>query len=100
MSYVIYEKESTLFVRIFRNGYWQEADYKTEGAAKSAFNRLVMKGKAGHATHAIAERSHFHKHIEKTRKTRNILNPKAGEWDIPVNTPRSCDPGSELYHTM
>jgi hypothetical protein len=35
-----------------------------------------------------------------TRTTRNILNPEAGEFEIPINTPYFCDPGSETYHCM
>jgi len=35
-----------------------------------------------------------------TRTTRNILNPEAGEFEIPINTPYYCDPGSETYHCM
>lgn len=108
MSYVIYEKESTLFVRILRNGYWQDASYKTEGAAKAAFNRMKRDGcsyngkpfKPTDATHAIAERGLFHATIEKKRMTRNILNPDAGEFEIPVNTPAYMDPGCESYHSM
>lgn len=34
------------------------------------------------------------------RITCNILNPAAGHWCIPINTPRYCDPGSEAYHSM
>lgn len=35
-----------------------------------------------------------------TRTTRNILNPDAGEFEIPYDTPLACDPGSETYHSM
>lgn len=107
MSYVIYEIESTRFVRVMRDGYWQDAEYATKGAATAAFNRLVAKADAKDRSgwtfkqaHAIAERGYFHKHIEKMRKTRNILNPQAGEFEVPVNTPLCCDPGSETYHSM
>ena len=50
--------------------------------------------------YAIAEASDFKQNIEKTRTTRNILNPNGKEFEIPVNTPNSCDPGSETYHCM
>lgn len=108
MSYVIYEVESTRFLRILRNGYWQDADYKTQGAAKAGLNRHLAKlakneGKLGATVpveYAISERSVFHKTIEKTRQTRNILNPKGGVIEIPVNTPDCCDPGTETYHSM
>jgi hypothetical protein len=50
--------------------------------------------------YAIAEYTDFKENIEKTRTTRNILNPNGKEFEIPVNTPNSCDPGSETYHCM
>ncbi len=50
--------------------------------------------------YAIADAVDFHNNIEKTRMTRNILNPNSEEFAIPVNTPNSCDPGSETYHCM
>jgi len=36
--------------------------------------------------------------FEPMKLTRNILNPEAGEFYIPANTPNCCDPGSETYH--
>lgn len=105
MSYVIFEKDSTRFVRILRNGYWQDADYKTKGAATAAFNTMVRKADAkdgsGHkfqTEHDIAERGYFHAHIEKTETKRNLLSGK--EFTQPVNTPLCCDPSSETYHSM
>ena len=103
MSYVIYEKVTTRFLRILRNGYWQDAVYETEGAAKAALTRLgkgTAKAKIDATQFAISERGVFHATIEKKRKTRNILNPAAGEFEVPVNTPACCDPSSELYHSM
>lgn len=99
--YVIYDKDTTYFLRVFKNGYWQDAQYETQGAAKAALTRLSKKeGEAKAAQYRIAEKNEFHSKIEKTRKTRNILNPSAGEFDIPVNTPACCDPGTETYHSM
>lgn len=50
--------------------------------------------------YAIADAVDFHNNIEKTRMTRNLLNPNSKEFAIPMNTPNSCDPGSETYHCM
>lgn len=106
MNYVIYELESTRFVRIFRRRHWQDAEYATMAAARAgwtAINKKLAEQKQpllSTATHGIAEKAFFHAKIEKTRKTRNILNPSAGEFDIPVNTPACCDPGTETYHCM
>lgn len=105
MAYVIYEIESTRFVRIMRNGYWQDASYKTEGAAKAAFNRIAAKWDANPKNevpfkqcHAISESSHFHSKIEKQETKHNLLSGK--EFTQPVNTPLCCDPSSETYHSM
>jgi hypothetical protein len=119
MSYVIYNLETTRFVRILRNGYWQDASYKTEGAARAAFNRFAkdypqkwVKENSRYGqkppraedapdfakTHAIAERAHFHAHIEKQETKRNLLSGK--EFTQPVNTPLACDPSSETYWSM
>jgi len=73
---------------------------KTAGAAKALITREVKKGNIVREDYAIAEREDFKKNIEKTRTTGNIMNPKAGTWEIPVNTPASCDPGTETYHCM
>jgi hypothetical protein len=34
------------------------------------------------------------------KMVRNLLNPDAGEFPIPVDTPCSCDPSTETYHCM
>ena len=40
-------------------------------------------------------------HGDDVKKTRNILNPAAGEMDISRrNWGGCCDPGSETYHSM
>lgn len=104
MAYYVYELDSTMIVRVLKKGYWQNASYKTEAAAKAGFTRLAKKAgksvKAYLKTHGIAEAVYFHKSVEKMRKTRNILNPAGGEILIPVNTPNYMDPGSEAYHSM
>lgn len=72
-----------------------------EGCTKrEAYNASREADEFNRDEWAIAEAADFHNNIEKTRTTRNILNPEAGEFEIPVNTPNSCDPGSETYHCM
>lgn len=98
MSYVIYNKESTLIHRILRNGYWQEAKYETETAAKAGLTREAKKGKLKLEDVAIAEYSHFSANIEKWETKRNLIG--GGEFRQRVNTPLCCDPSSETYHSM
>lgn len=93
-KFVIYEIESTRFVRIMRNGHWQDASYKTMGAARAAFKRLICSTE----THGIARKAYFHKYIEKSETKRHLITGK--EFSQPVNTPASCDPSTETYHSM
>ena len=95
--YLIYEKESTRIVRIMRQNFWQDAQYKSEGAAKAGFSRLAKQGKVAHATHAILEAAEFRK-IEKTETKRNLLSGK--EFTQSVNTPLCCDPSTDTYWSM
>ena len=47
---------------------------------------------------ALADSEYFHQRIEKSQLKRNLMT---GQWFAqPVNTPRSCDPSSELYWSM
>lgn len=96
MSYVIYDTTTTRFARVMRNGYWQDADYKTEGAAKRALTTIQRVHPS--QTFAIAERSEFHAKIEKQETKINLQSRK--EFTQPVNTPLSCDPSSETYWSM
>lgn len=115
MAFCVYHKESTYFLRILQGGYWQDADhFATKGAATQALNRAFKdpaKPRGAYADrdsdtvpkksdYAIMDTAEFHKSVEKKRMTRNILNPKGGEFEIPVNTPACCDPGTETYHSM
>lgn len=45
-----------------------------------------------------ADAEYFSKHIEKTRTVRNLMT--GAPVTLTANTPRSCDPSSELYWTM
>lgn len=98
MSHVIYNKETTKFLRIFRNGYWQDSIYATEGAAKAAFTRAARKDSFEPNEFAIAERGHFHKNIEKTEVRHGIVHAAGKEFEVSVNTPWTSGPWSETYH--
>lgn len=98
MRYVIFHKETTCFLRIMRNRYWQNADfYTSEAAAKSGLTRAAKKGKIKIEDYGILPIDQFLL-IEKTEIKYNLLTGK--EFQQSVNTPASCDPSTELYHTM
>ena len=53
MSYVIFDTKTTKIVRIMRNGFWQNAEYKTAGAAHAAWTRLAKQGTVLGRVHAV-----------------------------------------------
>lgn len=91
--YFIYDVESTRLVRIRRNGYWQNASYKTESAAKAGMTLLKSRG-TDVSKLAIAEDEEFNK-IEKFVIVKSLMTGEPVR--IPVNTPLCCDPSSETY---
>lgn len=64
--------------------------------------RWTRKGKGGYARiakyHAQLNDAAARKEEGKTKVVTNILSGKLVR--IPANTPRCCDPSSELYHSM
>lgn len=103
MSYVIYNKETTkLFSVPARSANMWKDSFGSKGAATRAFNAAVREEKINADEYAIAESSEFRTNIEK-QVTVKFINPHSGkpcEVTQPANTPRCCDPSSELYWTM
>lgn len=105
MSFVIFHKETTCYLRVYRNRYWQDASfYATEQAAKAGLTRAVKWStqKPGRTVinkddYAILPHDEFAK-IEKTEVKYNLLSGKA--FTQSVNTPACCDPSTETYHSM
>jgi len=99
MSFVIYNVNTTMIYRAPRT---RKEYYATEAAAKAARTRMRSISRtwtpADVKTFAIADAKFFHDHIEKQETKRNLLSGK--EFTQPVNTPRCCDPSSELYWSM
>ena len=96
MSYVIYNKETTL---ILRERAFSKEYYATERAAKAALTRFSKKDpKISRDDFAIADSKDFHENIEKMKTVKNLMSGKPME--IPVNTPNCCNPGSETYWSM
>ncbi len=96
--FVIYNVNTTQFARLWRNGYWQDAKYATETAAKAGFTRLEKKGVVNLKEFAIAEYNDFVANIEKTEEVTNMMSGKKVRQS--VNTPRCCDVSSELHWSM
>lgn len=105
MTYVIFHKDTTQYLRIFRNRYWQNADfYTSERAAKAGLTRAVKWSNAKPSRtpinadeYGILPADAF-KLIEKIEIKHDLISGKAFEQS--VNTPASCDPSTETYHSM
>lgn len=95
--YVVYEKESTRFLRLMgRSWGCYVEDYASEGAAKAALTRAVKKGIVkDRDAYDISEKSYFHRNIEKSVEKTNLMSGKT--FMEPVNTPYYCSPSSETY---
>lgn len=116
MSYVIYEKSSTLIIgKPDRNGVARpdhRKEYKTLAAAQAALTRAEniwwqKIGKFGTEPKendprfrcAIAAKAYFHQNIEKSVKKQSLMDPTK-EFMEPVNTPNYMSPASETYWSM
>ena len=109
--FYIYEKSSTYIMGKIntRTGEVRpdhRQSYKTMPAAKAALTRMSKRYRADLLDsvndpvfrYAIAEADYFHKSIEKSRKTSNMMSGKP--MVEPVNTPNYMSPSSEAYWSM
>ena len=71
--------------------------FATAASAKAAITREHRRGAIQASNFAVASCADFQK-IEKTETVQNLMSGK----DVvqSVNTPRACDPSSELYWSM
>ncbi len=109
--FYIYEKTSTYIMGKVntRTGEVRpdhRQSYKTMAAAKAALTRMSKRYRADLLDsvndpvfrYAIAEADYFHKSIEKSRTTSNMMS---GLPIVePVNTPNYMSPSSEAYWSM
>ena len=109
--FYVYEKSSTYIMGKMntRTGEVRpdhRQSYKTMAAAKAALTRMSKRYRADLLDsvndpvfrYAIAEADYFHKSIEKSRKTSNMMSGKP--IVEPVNTPNYMSPSSEAYWSM
>ena len=109
--FYIYEKTSTYIMGKVntRTGEVRpdhRQSYKTMAAAKAALTRMSKRYRADLLEtvndpvfrYGIAEAEYFHKSIEKSRKTSNMMSGKP--IVVPVNTPNYMSPSSEAYWSM
>ena len=109
--FYIYEKSSTYIMGKIntRTGEVRpdhRQSYKTMPAAKAALTRMSKRYRADLLDsvndpvfrYGIAEADYFHKSIEKSRTTSNMMSGKP--MVEPVNTPNYMSPSSEAYWSM
>jgi len=109
--FYIYEKSSTYIMGKVntRTGEVRpdhRQSYKTMAAAKAALTRMSKRYRADLLEtvndpvfrYGIAEAEYFHKSIEKSRTTSNMMSGKP--IVEPVNTPNYMSPSSEAYWSM
>jgi hypothetical protein len=97
--FVIYDKETTILVSGPLGGVrnYGPRQFATEQRAKAWLTRMVNKG-ADRNRFAIADKTTFHREIEKTETKVNLMSNKP--FAQLVNTPLCCDPSSETYWSM
>ena len=110
--YYVYEKSSTYIMgKMDKQGLVRpdhRKSYATMSAAKAALTRMSKRYREAipfservndpEFRYAIAEAGYFHKSLEKSRKTTNMMSGK--EFVEPVNRPNYMSPSSESYWSM
>ena len=86
MAFVVYHRKSTQVIKMFN----------THSGAKRSMT--CMNRNANSDEYAVAEEDYYAKNIVWRKKVKNLMTGE--EIEIPSNTPRCCDPSSELYWTM
>ena len=92
MSYVVVAKGTGLIVT---DGPRQGRAYKTWGAAQATRSRLINKAGWTIDQLMIVDYATYRAPMKKVR---NLMS--GVEIEIPADTPRCCDPSSELYWSM
>ena len=94
----VYDKQSTVI----------QKTVKTPSAAKSWITRKqkeFLKNRGLYVSNdgplfdwGYADSAYFHDFIERRVRKTNLMTGR--EFERPVNTPRACDPSTELYWSM
>jgi hypothetical protein len=104
MPYVIYNKETKIRFQIRARSVGCYTDsWATEGACKATLTRESKKDpEFNRDDYAIAEIHDFMNNIDEM-ETKTFIHPLTGKESTITqskNTPRCCDPTSELYWSM
>lgn len=86
MAFIVYHIASTQQLKVFNN----------ESSAKRS--TTCANRNAGKKVYAYTIDDIYYKEVVKMKKVTNLMSGK--EIEIASNTPRCCDPSSELYWSM
>ena len=94
----VYDKDTTVIQRTFKTASAAKA-WITRKQNEFLSNRgLYVSNDGPLFDWGYADAEYFHRAIEKSVTKRNLMTGQ--EFSQSVNTPRACDPSSELYWTM
>lgn len=95
--FVAFHKTTTKFLRVWRQGYWQNARYETQAGCTRAINAAAKRGDIKASDYKVLPIEEFLK-IERSEIVINMMSGK--EVVQSVNTPMCCDPSTETYWSM
>ena len=98
MSYVVYHKDTTRYLRSHKEVRTNLALFATERAAKAALTREVNSGAVKREDFLITSRDDFEAVVEKTETVKSLMT--GSDVKQCVNTPLCCDPSSETYWSL
>lgn len=93
----VYDKDSTVIQKTFKTASACKA-WITRRHNQYLRSEQFVCDRGPRFDLAYANTEWFHDYIEKSRRVKNLITGE--EVRITANTPRSCDPSTELYWTM
>jgi hypothetical protein len=94
----VYDKQTTVIQKTVKTGPAARAWITRKQKEFIATRGLYVSNDGPLFDWSVAHSDNFHKNIEKSRTVRNLMT--GDPVTISANTPRSCDPSSELYWVM
>lgn len=94
----VYDKSTTVIQKTLKTSAAAKAWITRRQKEFLVDNNLYVSNDGPLSDWGYADAEYFHRAIERTRTVKNLMTGAA--VTISVNTPRSCDPSSELYWSM
>ena len=94
----VYDKETTVIQKTVKTHSAAKAWVTRKQKEYLKRNDLYVSNDGPLFDWGLADAAYFHDFIEKRVRKTNLMTGE--EFTQPVNTPRSCDPSTELYWSM